>query len=306
MILSTIDIGTNTILMVTLELLDDGSIRVIGDQHAIARLGKGVDATRQIQPDAFDRVSERLLRYREISESLGADALVAFGTSALRDASNRDEFFTAMHEQTSITIEMLTGDEEAELAYSGSLFGMQVPDGNCAVLDIGGGSTELALGCDGRFLQGASVDIGAVRITERHLGTAPVSVTSIEVARDYARELLGDLPPLPATTTVVGVAGTVTTLGAIALKLVEFIPALLDGFALSATEIHAITERLSRLSIDEIRAMPGVHPDRADLLLGGAIILDEFMGIKGLQEIVVSTRGVRYGYAERWLRQTVG
>lgn len=306
MILSTIDIGTNTILMVTLEMLHDGSMRLVSDQHEIARLGKGVDASRRIQPDAFDRVAGYLEGYRESAIQLGADQIVAFGTSALRDATNRDEFCRAMRERTGVSIEILTGDEEAELTYHGALFGMDFSTDDCAVLDIGGGSTELAVGRDGRFLHGGSVDVGAVRITERHLSTAPVDAATIEIARRYARDILGTFIPLPNSTTVVGVAGTVTTLGAIAADIAEFNPTLLDGFSLSSRAIHAITERLSTLSVDEIRRIPQVHPERADLLLGGAIILDEFVAINSVAEVIVSTRGVRYGYAERRLRQEVG
>jgi exopolyphosphatase/guanosine-5'-triphosphate,3'-diphosphate pyrophosphatase len=300
MILSTIDIGTNTILMLTLRR-ENGAVTVLGDEHEIARLGKGVDADREIMPETFDRVAGYLLRYREIAEGLGAETITAFGTSALRDARNRKEFIEAMRERTGLAIELLSGAEEAELTYRGALFGMALGDGTYGVIDIGGGSTEIAVGDRERPTSGKSIDIGAVRITERFLPVLPPLADQIDAARDLAREALGASPDLPADIRMVGVAGTVTTLGAMAAGLESFDADALNGTVLTREAIGRITSALLVMTVEEIRAIPQVHPDRADVLPGGAIILDEFMERHGLAKLTVSTRGVRYGVAMRKL-----
>lgn len=297
MVLSTIDIGTNTILMVTLRRAPDGSVRVLGDEHAIARLGKGVDAARRIQPETFDRVAGHLERYRAIAESLGADRIVAFGTSALRDATNREEFVAAMFERTGVTVGLLSGSDEAAYTYGGALFGFDLGDKDVAVLDIGGGSTEVAVGRGTRLVRGTSVDIGAVRITERFLRSLPPRPEDLHAARTFAREALSGTAPLPPGVKVVGVAGTVTTLAAMDAGLLQFNGNALNGTLLRRDAIERMTGLLCTLGLDAIAATGGVHPDRADILPGGALILEEFVRMNDLPGILVSTRGVRYGVA---------
>jgi len=299
MIFSTIDIGTNTILMLTLQRSEGEAVRVLGDEHEIARLGKGVDATRTIMPETFDRVAGYLLRYRSIAGDLGSERIIAFGTSALRDARNREEFIVAMRERTGIAIDLLSGEEEAELTYRGALFGL--PDGNglYGVIDIGGGSTEIAHGVGSRLERGVSVDIGAVRITERFIPVFPPLSDQIDAARSYAREALREAIDLPDGLTMVGVAGTATTLGAIAIGMERFDADELNGARLTRSAIGRITSDIASMPLDRIKTIPQVHPDRADVLLGGALILDEFMSRYDLSAITVSTRGVRYGVAMR-------
>jgi exopolyphosphatase/guanosine-5'-triphosphate,3'-diphosphate pyrophosphatase len=299
MIFSTIDIGTNTILMVTASVAPDGTVHILGDEHEIARLGKGVDATRTIVPETFDRVAGYLLDYRRIAEHLGSERIIAFGTSALRDARNNHEFIAAMHERTGIDIELLSGEDEARLTYRGALFGLKLDAERRGVLDIGGGSTEIATGEGDHLQQSISIDIGAVRITERFFPSLPPSAEQIEAARDYVRNELARVFDLPEKISVVGVAGTVTTFGAIAQQQEQFNAEALNGHRLSRQTISEITARLLQITLEEIRSINGVHPGRADVLPGGGIILDEFMRRYDLSELTVSTRGVRYGVMMR-------
>jgi exopolyphosphatase/guanosine-5'-triphosphate,3'-diphosphate pyrophosphatase len=294
-IFSTIDIGTNTVLMVTVEVDSSGTIHVLGDEHGIARLGKGVDASRRITREAAGRVESFLMRYRTIADELGATRIAAFGTSALRDAANRSELIAEIAARTGITIEILSGDDEARLTYRGALFGLPVDERPVAVLDIGGGSTEIATGTGPHFADGISLDIGAVRITERFLTELPAGTGNIAQARELARAALAGAIPLPSDVTAVGVAGTVTTLGAIEAGMERFDAERLNGTQLSTGAVTASVERLSRLTVEETAAIPQVTAGRADILLGGAIILDEFLRRYGLESITVSTRGVRYG-----------
>ncbi len=299
--LSVIDIGTNTILMVTAEVESDGSIRVLDDHHEIARLGRGVDATRTIGPDTFDRVAGFLARYRTIAEGFGAERIVAFGTSALRDARNRDEFIAAMRERTGIGIEVVDGDQEAALTYRGAFFDLNVEASaeHRAVIDIGGGSTEIALGSSKGVDRAVSLDVGAVRLTERCFTALPPLIGELEHARVLVREALLTAIAIPRHTAVVGVAGTVTTLGAIDAGMERFDAAELNGRRLTSTTIKRLTAQLTTMTQQDVAALPQVPSERADVLLAGAVILEEFVHHYGVDAIIVSTRGVRYGVLER-------
>jgi exopolyphosphatase/guanosine-5'-triphosphate,3'-diphosphate pyrophosphatase len=303
MILSVIDIGTNTILMVTVEIVGGTIVRVLGDEHAIARLGSGVDASRTILPETFDRVEGFLRRYRAIAEDLGAARIVAFGTSALRDARNRDAFVAAMRERTGIAIELLSGNDEAVWTYRGALFGLGLDARRSAVLDIGGGSTELAFGDGERVERATSVDIGAVRLTERFFPSLPPSSDALAAARAWAGETAAELFGLPAPTALVGVAGTVTTLGAIARGLERFDAQELNGTPLALATIEEIASHLATLTHEQTRAIPQIASGRADIILAGTTILVAVMRRLGIETIVVSTRGVRYGIALREARR---
>lgn len=301
MIVSSIDIGTNTVLMATVQILSDGTTRVLGDEHAIARLGKGVDAHRRIDDDAVERVATVLRRYRGVATSLGAERIVCFGTSALRDASNREDFIEQIRARTGCEVTVLSGDEEARYTFSGALFGLDDfidASAPCAVLDIGGGSTELAVGTRaGGVVQSMSIDIGAVRLTERFFAAAPPAPTELSLARHWTESLVASMFDLPSSATLIGVAGTVTTLGALASGHDRFDENLLNGYRLTSEAIAQWVGRLSAMRLDDIRALKGVHPERADILLGGAIILDAAIARLRVDSIMVSTRGVRYGMA---------
>lgn len=301
MIVSSIDIGTNTVLMAVVEVLPDRTCRVLADEHAVARIGKGVDAKGRIDDNALDRLAAILVRYSDISASLGAEKIICFGTSALRDASNRDEFIDRLRDRTGIGVCVLSGKEEASLTFVGALFGLEEivgPEAVCAVLDIGGGSTELALGTrSGGVTQSISVDIGAVRLRERHLLSTPPTSSELSLARHWSDIMVGSLFDLPSATTLIGVAGTVTTLAALDAGMERFDAEELNGYRLGVRAIADWTTRLSTMAVEDIQRLKGVHPDRADILAGGAIILDAALARLEADAILVSTRGVRYGVA---------
>jgi exopolyphosphatase/guanosine-5'-triphosphate,3'-diphosphate pyrophosphatase len=297
--LSIIDLGTNTILMVTARIAPDGSITVLSDEHQIARLGRGVDASRRILPEAFDRVERFLLDYRAIAERLGSERILAFGTSALRDAANREEFVAEMIRRTGIAIDVIDGSDEAELTYRGALFGLTLQKEHQLVLDIGGGSTEIALGSNARLDKSISIDIGAVRISERYLKELPPSSDSIAAARSELASELARAFDLDSDVEAIGVAGTVTTLGAIDAGMQIWDAEQLDGWKLSAESITEQVARLERMTLEEIAAIPQIPAQRADVILGGSIILEEFMRRYALPSITVSTRGLRYGMLMR-------
>jgi exopolyphosphatase/guanosine-5'-triphosphate,3'-diphosphate pyrophosphatase len=291
---SAIDLGTNTILMVTGRVRPDGSVEILDDAHEIARLGKGVDAGGRILPDTIDRVCRFLCGYRKRAKELGSERVRAFGTSALRDAANKDEFIAAAAREDVELVE-LAGDQGARYTYAGAFFGLELPAARYAVLDIGGGSTELALGTDGRVETSQSVDVGAVRVTERFFSHLPPDARQVLEAEAMIGPILDGLFALPADVALVGVAGTVTTLGALDTSTQSFDSRDLDGHRLLRPAVTALSERLLTMEHADIVALPQVSDQRADIIGAGALILRTFLGSRGLEQITVSTRGIRYG-----------
>ena len=298
-----IDLGTNTILMVVGRLQADGKTEILADLHAIARLGKGVDAKGHILPETLERVGEFFQDYKKRALSLGADQISAFGTSALRDAANREDFIASIKRLSGIEVFTLSGREEARLTFAGAGFGIELPKCYC-VLDIGGGSTELAYGSHGHVQQLASVDLGALRITERHFDRLPPSSAQLEAARATIREQLGKLFTYPAGVALVGVAGTATTIGALASGVEDFNAASLNGHILPQSKVAEITAYLATLELERIRAIRQIHQQRADIITAGALILSTALDLFQCSELIVSTRGIRYGLLARALKRS--
>lgn len=291
---SAIDLGTNTILMVTGRLGPRGSVRILDDAHAIARLGRGVDAERRIAGDTVDRVCGFLAEYRRRAESHGARRIRAFGTSALRDSVNRAEFIDAVARRTGIELTELSGELEARYTFTGAGFGLDLP-ARYAVLDIGGGSTELAVGSAPGVERSQSIDVGAVRVTERCFGSLPPLPAHRTDADAVIDAALGELLELPEDLAVVGVAGTITTLGALDLGTPRFDAAGLDGHFLSAEAVRRLSDWLLEMTYEEVKALPQVNAARADIIGAGSLVLRRCLERLRCPEVIVSTRGIRYG-----------
>ena len=300
-IVSAIDLGTNTILMVSGRRGPGDAVEIVDDAHTIARLGEGVDADKRIQPQAVARVCDCLQTYRARAEALGSTRICAYGTSALRDAGNGAQFAATVKETAGIDVVTLSGDDEARLTFAGAGFGMDLPR-RYAVLDIGGGSTEFAVGDGPEALSSRSVDVGAVRITERFFRRLPPSPDEVAAAAATARQTLAAIAPPPPGVDVLGVGGTITTLGAVAADLAPGSnPHDLDGRHLQAGEVDGMCARLLACSLEQIKAIPQVEDLRADVITGGALVLRSFLELFGLPGVTVSTRGIRYGLLLRML-----
>ncbi|HVN48928.1 MAG TPA: Ppx/GppA phosphatase family protein [Bacteroidota bacterium] len=295
--ISAIDIGTNTILMLIADVQADGSLKVVRDEHTIARLGKGVDSAKNILPETFQRALTILTKLKSISDEAGSQHIVACGTSALRDAVNRDEFIEFIRAKVGITIHVLNGDEEAQLTYWGgaSEYFHRDPEQSFAVLDIGGGSTELVEG-KGKFVsKKCSLNVGAVRMTERFLHSSPPTTSEIRNAQTEIEKHLTSSFLLSESAQLVGVAGTVTTLAAMDLKLSAYAPEKIHGYHLQRARIDYFYDQLKILPLERIHAIPQILPMRADIILAGIMILRTVMQKNNLKEIIVSDRGLRYG-----------
>ena len=301
--IASIDIGTNTILLLIADIAADGTLAVVRDEQVIARLGKGVDANRRITAETFTRVIGLLQKFKATAEANGATNVVASGTSALRDASNGAELVRDVKSRIGLEINVLSGQEEAELTYRGAVSEFLRTPGaqrSYAVLDIGGGSTELTIGEEGAVLRKASLNVGALRLTERLLKTSPPSAPAISQAVSEVRSWISTLPRLLPSTHLIGVAGTVTTLAAIDLNLPVYDPKRVSGHFIRLEMIEQIFEKLLTKSVGEmIRTFPQIQLGRADILLAGIIVLIEALKRFGVRGITTSDRGLRYGLALR-------
>ncbi|NUN71343.1 MAG: Ppx/GppA family phosphatase [Bacteroidetes bacterium] len=300
-----IDIGTNTILLLVTDAAEGKLGAVLHDEQVIARLGKGVDAERMIGPETFLRAEGFLRTYRATCDALNVERICAVGTSALRDARNRDEFCRHIRGSTGIDIEILSGADEAYWTYRGGISEFIGRSDRYSVVDIGGGSTEVIIGSGTGIESSTSIDIGAVRLTERILRSSPPETSALIEAHDYIRSLMVPVTAELNTTFAVGVAGTVTTLAALHQKLPRYQPEKVSGYALSYEDIGAMFGMLKDRSTAQIAAFPQISAGRADIILAGIMILLGYMEAGSLKRITVSDRGLRYGIALREAERTV-
>jgi exopolyphosphatase/guanosine-5'-triphosphate,3'-diphosphate pyrophosphatase len=305
--LASVDIGTNTAQMLVVESRTQGCFEVLADIHAIVRLGEGVDATHAISEAAFERLRQVVMMHQNRLETLGINHAAFVATSAMRDASNRDSIIARIEQEFGVRIELLSSQDESRFSYRGAASGLQnLAQGEAlATLDIGGGSTELSFGNGSHFLRGTSMDIGALRLTERFLTAKPYNREQIVKAREYIRSVLKQSPSgTPKLSRIVAVSGTPTSLAAMALKLATFDQAAVHGYILSRPIIRSLIEIITTSTADELIATyPAIHPGRADICLAGSLILDETLDMLGLDTVTVSTYGLHYGIAIRELER---
>jgi exopolyphosphatase / guanosine-5'-triphosphate,3'-diphosphate pyrophosphatase len=282
-----VDLGTNSTRLLVADV-ENGAVREIERRLTITRLGEGVDERRVLLPTALARVRNTLADYRRVLEGSGATRTLAVATSAVRDAENGEAFLGEVEWSYGFDTRLLDGTEEARLTFRGVAAGRDLAPGTL-VLDVGGGSTELVLADWHR-----SLDLGCVRLTERFLRTDPPTPKELAACREHVRTLL---PAEPSPAHVIGVAGTVTTLAVLSLGLVEEDPALVHGHKLTRDWIETETERLATLPVSELRAIPGMHPDRAPVIVAGALVVAEALRHFGLGELEVSENDLLHGAA---------
>ena len=286
---AAVDIGTNSTRLLVADVVGE-SVRELDRRLEITRLGEGVDEQRILLPQAIARVRNVLAEYRRAAEDAGAARTLAFATSAVRDAENGEAFLGEVEWSYGFRTALLSGDEEALLTFRGVSAGRDVSPGT-VVVDVGGGSTELILGGPEGVTFHTSLDLGCVRLTER-FGT-DFGATASHVREVIAERLPEDLRPDHA----IGVAGTITTLATLDLGLDEEDPELVHGHRLSAETIAAQTQRLEGMTVEEIRALRGMHPDRAPVIMAGAVVIRETLAHFGLNSLEVSEHDIMHGAA---------
>lgn len=317
---ATIDIGTNSTLLLVGETLPDGRIRIVADEARISRLGQGLSSRENLEPEAINRTISTLKEYRQICEKHNVSSLAAVGTAALREASNARVFLAQVKEELDLEVEIISPEREAWLTYIGSArdFGQDI-----LVCDIGGGSTELMWGKPphaaskttakeentsppvpkGEKIQREeclflTIPIGSVVLTERHVKTDPIAVEEfrelcVVIDQQLNRSMLG--LSHRHSDKLVATAGTATTLAAIEKRLAVFDHKKVHGCVLEMLDIQVIVDLLKARTIADRRKIPGLQSGREDVILAGAIILDRVMRRLGYDNVTVSDRGLRWG-----------
>ena len=293
-----IDCGTNSVRL----LVTDVDGRVKADVHRemrVVRLGEGVDATGELAPEAIERTRVALADYAAICHDLGVEAIRMVATSATRDALNRVDFQAMVQATLGVEPEVITGQEEAALSFDGATRDLVPEAGPFLVMDIGGGSTEVVLG-DAEVQAARSVDVGCVRLTERHFRSDPPTAAEIALATadvEAALALVREVVPVGQARTAVGLAGSVTTVAAVCLDLQEYDAGRLHLARLSAADIAGTTARLLAMTRAERAALPIMHPGRVDVIGAGALVLAVLVDRLGLTEVLVSEADILDGIA---------
>lgn len=290
---AAIDCGTNSVKL------------LIGDLPAVSvresrmvRLGQGVDATGSLAEEALVRTFAAVDEFAVLIRAHDVDRVRFCATSATRDARNAEVFTAGVRARLGVDPEVLSGDEEAALVFAGATRArVERLEAPVLVVDIGGGSTELVLGA-GEPEVGVSMDIGSVRLHERHLHSDPPTAGEIAACQADIDRHLAECPvPLPETRTVVGTSGTVKTLAAALLELPSYDRDAIDGAELGASETRAFVDRLLAMTVAERRAIPSMHPGRADVIGAGALIWSRVLADAGVDRYLVSEADILYGIA---------
>jgi exopolyphosphatase / guanosine-5'-triphosphate,3'-diphosphate pyrophosphatase len=295
---AAVDCGTNSIRLLIADVTDDGLVDVDREMR-IVRLGEGVDRTGSLAPQAIARTQTALAEYADRIAERGAERVRMVATSATRDADNREDFVAMVRSTLGADPEVITGLEEASLSFTGAVGTLPDVEGPVLLADIGGGSTELVLGDAGK-LRAYSMDVGCVRMTERHLRDdppTPQQIAAVVADLNAALDVAAHDVPLDTGATLVGVAGTVTTIAAIALDLDHYDPDAIHGRRISAARVTDVTERLLAMTHVQRAALPVMHPGRVDVIGGGALVLRTLVERCGADAVIASEHDILDGIA---------
>lgn len=306
---AAVDCGTNSIRLLISDIDEAGQLTDVHREMRIVRLGQGVDATGEFAPEAIERTRVALAAYTELMKSLGVQRVRMVATSAARDVSNRDTFFAMTAELLGTVCpgavaEVITGTEEAALSFAGAVGELDSAAEPFVVVDLGGGSTETVIGDSGGVKASFSADIGCVRLTERCLHSDPPTAGEIAAARAAVRAQLArtfEVVPVQDARTWVGVAGTFTTLAALAHRLDVYDPAAIHLSRVPLSRLAEVTASLIAMPRSERAALGPMHEGRVDVIGGGSIVVEElareFSARAGITELVVSEHDILDGIA---------
>lgn len=298
---AAIDCGTNSIRLLIAEPNGSGGLKDLERRLEIVRLGQGVDATGEFHPDALQRTFAAAESYAELIKKADVPAVqIHFvATSATRDVKNRETFFAGIKERLGVLPDVISGETEARLSFLGVLSRVKPQGEPVLVMDIGGGSTELITGsANGDMHSAISLDIGSVRITERFLKQNPVTDDDLERATGYVDDLLaGSAVDFSSIGTWIGVAGTATTLAGVYLELERYDRERVHGSRIPVPAIEELLHRLAAMTVAEIRALPSMHPGRADVITGGALVESRIGARLKVSDLIVSESDILDGIA---------
>ncbi len=278
-----------------------GGLTDLDRRTEIVRLGQGVDSAGEFHPDALKRTFAVVEQYAALIADAGVrpERVHFVATSAARDARNRDEFFDGVQQRLGVMPDVITGDKEARLSFAGALSRVRPTGEPVLVMDIGGGSTELITGTiDGELRSAISLDIGSVRLTERFLKTSPPPPSHLDQAAAYVDEQLDRAGvDFSAVRTWIGVAGTATTLAGVYLELEHYDRERVHGATIPRRGIGDLLARLRVLDTEQIRGLPSMHPQRADVITGGTLIAERIAARTPVAELIISESDILDGIA---------
>ncbi len=292
---AVIDVGTNSVKFNISERLDDGSWRTVTDRAEITRLGEGLEKTGNISPEAMQRSVSAIAAMAAEAKNKGAAAIAAVGTMGLRTAHNSQEFIDAVEKRCGVRIEVIPGEEEGRLAYLAVKSGLGLAEGSLVIFDTGGGSSQFTFGRGSAVEERFSVNVGAVRYTEKYRLDGALPPDQLQAAMAAIAGDLGRLGGRPSPDTLVGMGGAVTNLAAVKHGLAQYDPNIIQGSTLERAEIQRQIELYRTKSAEERRSIVGLQPKRADVILAGACIVRTVMDKLGKDKISVSDRGLRHG-----------
>lgn len=295
---AAIDCGTNSIRLLIADITG-GNFKEVLRTMEIVRLGQGVDQNKSFHPDAIARTLSAVEKFAQLIASKGVEKIRFCATSATRDASNRDLFTNGVKKILGVEVEVIPGEQEATLSFIGATKELSQSDGPFLVVDIGGGSTEFVFGSE-KVEFAKSVNIGCVRMSERHLNLQPPTMAQIAEAItdiDLAITQAAKVVPISQAKSLVAVAGTATTVAAAALKLAEYDRYLIHLSRISAPSVHQVAAMFQSMNKDQIAALGYMHPGRVDVITAGALVLSRIMAATGASEFIASESDILDGIA---------
>jgi len=292
--IASIDIGTNTILLLIAET-GEGELKPLLEIETIVGLGKGLQKNGVLSREAMERGVQALAQYMDHCRAFGVGEIFAVGTSALREAGNSREFLGMVKEKLNLSIDIISGEEEAHFSYLSVARDLKKIDKPILVVDVGGGSTEFMLGQGEQVRRWVSLPMGSVRFTEQFLLSDPVQEREWADMAGRIRAMLSEIPEVIDPLTFVAVGGTATTLASVEQRLERFIPEKIHHFGLIRQALGNQISLFKAKTLDERRRIPGLSPARADVILAGGTILYVAMEKFGCPSVLISCHGIRYG-----------
>lgn len=295
--IAIIDIGTNSIKFCIAGKRENGGVDVLLDENDIARLGEGLRETGRISEEALERNARCVAGFAGRAREQGVTEILAVGTQALRTARNSGDFIARVAELSGVQVGVIPGEEEARLSYLAVLSALPVRDGELVIFDTGGGSTEFIFGRGRELVRRFSVDLGAVRLTEEYFSEDPVKAGSAARALADIKARFDQAGVAGRPQQLVGMGGTVTSMGAVKHRMTSYDPDVIQGSTLTQEDVEEQIAAYEAKTLEQRRAMPGLQPKRADVILAGACIVKDILERFGAPQLTISDRGLRHGLA---------
>lgn len=291
-----IDIGSNSIKFFIAEKGENGDLKTVLDTVAVTRLGEGLSTFGSIPDHVMERNVDAVAKFAKTADEMGVSAIIAVGTMALRNAKNNLSFVEKVKKACNVDVKIIDGNEEASLSYLGAISAISSDD-DIMLFDNGGGSTEFIFGNKQQLKNKFSINLGAVRITEKYFGDDIPSPKLIKEALEEIKKELPDFSKIRKPSLLAGIGGTVTTMASVKHRLESYCPDTIQGTILTMSDIEEELELFFTKNLDDRKQIPGLYPERAHVILGGSLIVYSIIESLHMEKLMVSNRGLRHGLA---------